>query len=249
MKLSNNIIRKAIRTENLYLKCVFKKEIIFKDEYDLGSRVERIKISENRVEKEILKLEEHFKNLGKPACFSLDPSTEPENLEQTLLSRGYKENTEVTEVWWGLDLVNFKTEVKKNSKLKIELVESKEKALETLRGTDLEWWTKLFPNSIENPVEGIEVLNYIGCIDSTPVAVASMGIHEDISIFKGTEVIEKFQKQGIHTTLMLKRIQDAIKKGCKIGIYQTDLNNTASIATGKKFGFEELFRRRKYCKE
>lgn len=80
------------------------------------------------------------------------------------------------------------------------------------------------------------------------MSTAASAIYKNVAIFNGAGVIESHRRQGIHTQMMHRRINDATHLGCMLFAYQTSSSNIASIGTGQKVGFEKAFKRTLFCK-
>lgn len=217
------------------------------------SSAQRLAIPDDHLSQELDLIEDFYRQRHKPATIQLDPATLPHDLEQELVRRGYKEFKKEEEVWWDLDLTQA---IQLPPTKGLEIVECRKREhfedhLEAaMKGyKDFKFWASLLSKSYRRPGDGINVVHYVGYMDNQPVSCASLGTYFDIALFINVAVVPEYRKKGIHTSLMLRRIKDGLELGAKLAYYQTDFDNLASIATGKKVGFKEAFRRRVYYKD
>lgn len=257
-------IRKTILGNNLLWRCTFTDELVVTPEYDLTytfgvdarfmSSCQRINISEDNLGKEISQIEHFYKSRNKPPSFYLEPSTNPSTLETVLVERGYYELKAEEEVWWNLDLNNRFPDYNSVNGLIVAECRNRSQFEDHLKAAvegykDFKFWASLLSKSYRKPLDGVDVYHYVAYLDNIPVSCSTLGIYFDTAYLINTCVIPNYRRRGIHTAMMLKRIDEAKKLGAKIAFYQTDYDNEASIATGKKVGFQEAFRRRIFTKD
>lgn len=258
------LIRKAIHGNNLLWRCTFTDEMVSTPFYDLTytfgvdakfmSSAQRLSIPTNKLNSELDLIEKFYFQRNKPVSIQIDPATSPSNLETILKERGYKEFQKEEEVWWYYDLIHESPKLDIIRGLEIIECKKREHFEDHLKAAmkgyeDFKFWASLLSKSFRKPIDGINVVHYVGYMDNQPVACASLGTYFEIAFFINVAVIPEYRKRGIHTSMMLRRIKDSLELGAQVAYYQTDFDNLASIATGKKVGFKEAFRRRVLFKD
>lgn len=254
-------IQEAIHGNNLLWRCVFTDELVTSPLYDLTytfgvdskfmSSAQRLNLdSETELKKELEKIEAHYAIRNKPSSIYLDPATEPKNLKQKLIDRGYKEEKSEEEVWWGFNL-SKKINTKTAPGLKIVECTTRKLFEDHLQAAmkgykHFKFWASLMSKLFRHSLDGVDVIHYVGYIESEPVACSSLGIYQNYAYLINTAVVPEHRRKGIHTSLMTHRLNVAKQRNCTLAFYQTDFDNEASIGTGKKVGFTEAFRRNLY---
>lgn len=262
--MDKHLIRQAILGNNLLWRCAFTDELVILPEYDLTytfgvdqhfmSSCQRINVPAENVSQVITQVESFYRQRRKPVSFYLDPSTQPADFVQTLVQYGYQEYQAEEEIWWSFDLKNSIPNFPAVSGLKIVECRQRQQFEDHLHAAmagyqDFKFWASLLSKSFRKSLDGVDVIHYVAYKDNLPVSCSTLGIYLDIAFLINTAVVPAYRRQGIHTQMMLRRLQDAQSLGAKIAFYQTDFDNDASIATGRKVGFSEAFRRRLFTKD
>lgn len=264
MTIDNQTIHTAIHGNNLLWSCAFIDELVITPHYDLTyssftstkfmSSAQKINIPDSAIENKIADVETFYTSKSKPISIYLDPAAQPNNLESILLAKGYQEDKSQEEVWWAINLDKFTTSLLANPDVTIVECTSRElfddHIIAALRGyTDFQTWADQLSKNFGKTRPEVRIIHYVGYIDKQPVTCSTLGIYQEQGYLINTAVVPEHRKKGIHTTMMLRRIQDCQRFGVKLGFYQTDYDNEASIATGHKVGFTESFRRKLYFKD
>jgi ribosomal protein S18 acetylase RimI-like enzyme len=264
MNIDEFLIRRAILGNNLLWRCVFTDELVVTPEYDLVytfgvdakfmSSAQRINIKPENLENELTKIESFYKTRNKPSVIQLDPVSSPQNLKEILIDRGYSEEKKEEEIWWGIDLNQPYNSYKITNDLVIKACETRELYEDHIKAAmkgyeNFKFWASLISKSFRKSVDGVNVFHWVAYLGTEPVACASLGMYFDIAFLINVTVVPEHRKKGIHTSLMTYRLNEARRLGAKYAFYQTDFDNEASIATGRKVGFEEIFRRYIYFKQ
>ncbi len=257
-------IRKAIHGNNLLWSCTFFDKLIITPNYELTysgftdtkfmSSAQILNIPSQELETEIRNIEKYYTSKSKPVCIYLDPSTTPLIIEKILLDQGYQEDKSQEEVWWGVELNSVGSEIVPNPDLVIKECISKELFDDHLEAAlkgygDFDAWAEQLKKNFGKSKPDVKILHYTGYINDEPVSCSSLGVYDDQAYLINTAVVPEHRKKGIHTSMMLQRIEDSKKLGAKIAFYQTDFDNEASIATGRRVGFAEAFRRKLFYKD
>jgi len=247
MKLSITDIKTAVTAENLFVQSFKAESYKFLDTYILSNKIDRINISDASLADEIKYLENTYKPKG-VCCFLIDPSTSPNTLKQFLTSFGYKKDETYDDVWWFKKTEDTESEVAQQI-VNIVEVKSLDELKSSLNDTELEWWTSVFGNCLKKSNKPLLTKLYIGKYDNKVVSTYASAFYENVTIYKGAEVIENYRKRGINTQMMQHWLNEAKEYKCNWAVFQTDSSNFGSINTGKKFSFNMEFAKECYCKK
>lgn len=261
--MDNSLIRKAIYANSFLWKGTFIYELVVLPEYLLWytKQLDTLFMSSaqglssfDALKANLSGIEDFFKSKNKPTSIYLDPLTDTPETVEFLTQQGYNEAPDNAEVWWGIDLEEFDPEkIDTTPGLDIKPCLDRKTFDDHLQAallgySDFESWAVQLSEHFQNKVDGVEISHFVGYMDGKPAACSTVGHYFDFSILINTAVVPEFRRKGIHTSMMLQRLKEAKARGSKYAFYQTETDNEASIATGRKLGFTERFRRKLFTK-
>jgi hypothetical protein len=97
-------------------------------------------------------------------------------------------------------------------------------------------------------VHAADTLCYLALIDDTPVASASLHLHEGVALLAGASTIPRFRQRGAQQALLSHRLVAAAGRGCDLAMMVTT-PGSASQRNAQRAGFSVAYSRVKWARK
>jgi GNAT superfamily N-acetyltransferase len=200
----------------------------------------KARLQSNELDRRIEETLEFFRRRNLPMCWWVGPASAPINLGERLESHGL--TLEASPPGMAVEL-DFLKKVRTPKELRIERVRDKKALAE---------WTRILISTFEIPFESSGLLldlfdrvgyapdsnliNYIGILGDETISTSTVFLEGDVAGVCNVATLPDARGKGIGTTMTFAPLQEAHKRGCRIGILHS---SQMGYMVYKHLGFEQ----------
>lgn len=204
----------------------------------------RTQFTAGNIDAKIDALVAHFQERQVPISWSIGPSTQPANLGRYLKAHGFRHIRDGTGM--AVDLQALHEDVATPAGLTIEEIVDTEMLQQwfpvSVRGfSSTEDIVQLYYDTYVHAGfgKGLPWRHYLGSLNGTPVAIASLLLHAGVAGVFGVATVPEARRQGIGAAMTLTPLREARALGYRIGILSP---SEMGLGVYVRLGFQE------YCK-
>lgn len=196
------------------------------------------RLNETNADDTIIAVKEHFDTTGQVVGWLWSELSTPDNFAEHLESKGF----EKIATFDGMVRKNLTHNIVANPEVSVRLATEEDKAHVARLYRDAYPIPEEITQGMLGMYEALGAHHYLAYINGheDPVSVASRFYYpgKSIVVLQGAATLDEFRGQGIYTSLMAHRLDDARADGIEVAVLQADTRTSAPICAS--LGFEKL---------